>query len=256
MTSGRIPGKLALFIVYIVNVNAYLQAVAPGGTDPRGKVLGMTTAELTTLNEFVIKFMSGDPLHPGYWDLHSNADTKNKLTRKDMYLCMKQFKAFFRPMLNRMSGSAAITNADRLKLNIADPDKIHTKKSVSIAATCFVSVKMLGGCDVRFLCRSSSDTARASKAEGSDAVEICYSSIPLPASDSTGGNDSTSKAKPKQLAGPSEAAVREIHTKAIFIIHFGDDDLGNNLQFFVRWINTKHPDLAGPWSQLNSVIIS
>jgi hypothetical protein len=200
--------------------------------------------------------MSGDPLHPGYWDLHSNKDTKNKLTRKDMVQCMKQFRAFFRPLLNRMSGSAVITNADRLKLNIADPDKVHTKKSVGIQATCFVSVKMLGGCDVRFLCRSSSDTSRASRAVGSDAVEICYSSIPLPAPDAAGGINSASKSKPKQLAGPSEAAVREIHTKAIFIIHFGDNNLGNNLQFFVRWINTKHPELSGPWSQLNSIIIS
>jgi hypothetical protein len=255
MKKERISSVMVKFIIYLINVNTYLQSTLPGDTDPRGIMLGMTDAELAALKDWVKKFVSGDPLHPGFWDLHSVKDTKNHLTRMNMMQGMKEFKIFFRPLLNRMSGSAVINNADRGKLNIAEPVTTHKKKAEQIVATCFVDVSMLGGCSLRFECRASADSKRASKAEHSDAVEIWYSSLPVIVTNQ-GDNQPPVKIKPKQLIGPSEAAMHAIFTRAIFIMNFPDQDSGNNLQFFVRWINTKHPEVNGPWSQLNSIIIS
>jgi hypothetical protein len=256
MAKGRITTVQTLFIVYIVSVNSYLQAKLTGDPDPRGIMLGMTTDELTKLADFVKKFISNDALHPGYWDLHSNKDTKNKATRANMLNCMKEFRAFFRPLLNRMSGSAVITSPDRLKLNIAEPDTPHAVKKTAIKATTSVDVKMLGSGKMRFECRASSDSQRASKAEGADAVEVWYSSLPFGLVAATVLGETASKVKPRQMVGPEEATNHEIYTKAIFIMTFSSEHLGNNLQFFVRWINTKHPELNGPWSILNSTVIS
>jgi hypothetical protein len=256
MKKERIPGTMDKFITYIILVNTYLHAVAEGDTDPRGIVLGMTTAELSALKDRVKKFMSGDPSAPGFWDLHSDEDTKNKLTRANMVQGMKQFKTFFRPLLNRISGSAVINNEDRGKLNIAAPPVTHKKKATQIVAKCFTNLSLLGACLLRFENRASADSKRASKAEFSDAVEIWYRIVPdiiTPAEDSS---QPPVKSKPKQMIGPSEATVHAIFTRAIFTIQFPDVESGNNLQFYVRWTNTKHPEVSGPWSAMIGQVIS
>jgi hypothetical protein len=256
MSTSRIPRKLAAFIVYITTVNNYLQNPLPGESEPRGKTLGMTAAELTKLADFVKLFMSGDPAHPGLWDLHSNKDTKTFSTRQNMEDAVKEFGSFFRPILNRMAASTIITNNDRNVLNIAHPVTGHTTPKTAITAKCFVDVTMLGQCEVKFECRASADANRSGKAEGSDAVEVAFCSLPMVDEKDGDGNILASKVKPRQMMGPSEATDHSISTKALFMLKFADSQQGNNLQLFFRWINTKHPDLAGPWSSLISVIIS
>jgi hypothetical protein len=253
---GRIPVKLETFITYIVMVNDYLNTVQPSDTAKRGTILGMSDEELAQLDSFVKKFVSGDPDHPGFWDLHKDKTTKTQTTRQDMVDTKKTFCSFFRPILDRISGSASITNTDRDKLNIAHPVTSHTTPKAAIASDCFVNITMLGQCKVSFECRASADEARASKAEGADAVEMAYKSLPLEDEKDSEGNPTGRKIKPRQMMGPSEATDRSISTKALFTMTFEDTHLGNNLQMFFRWINTKHPDLAGPWSSLLSEIIS
>ena len=62
----RIPKKLAEFIAYITLVNTYLHETLPGGTTSRGIHLGMTTAQLTALDNFVTSLVSGDHANPAY----------------------------------------------------------------------------------------------------------------------------------------------------------------------------------------------
>jgi hypothetical protein len=62
--------------------------------------------------------------------------------------------------------------------------------------------------------------------------------------------------RPRSLSGPYDGSTKEIYTKAIFQKKFPDSEIGNLLQFFLRWINTKHPELKGPWSQVNGIVIS
>jgi hypothetical protein len=256
MGQGRIPKKLAAFITYIMVVNDYLHLVAPGDTDPRGIVLGMTPDDLTKLKNFVTSLISGDPVHPGAWDLHSKKSTKTSTTRQNMEDIMNEFGDFFRPELNRMAAASNITNGDRDVLNIARPVVSHTKPSTAIAAKCFVDITMLGQCEAKFECRASADANRSGKADGADAVEVAFCSLPMVDQKDGDASILASKVKPRQMMGPSEATDHSISTKALFTLTFPDSQLGNNLQLFFRWINTKHPDLAGPWSSLFSVIIS
>jgi hypothetical protein len=256
MSTGRIPRVITAFIIYIVLVDDYLHSTQPGDTDPRGIVLGLTADELATLKAFVKSFISGDPAHPGFWDLHKNKQTKTSTTRQNMDDAMKSFGAFFRPLLNRVAASLPITNGDRDTLNIAHPVTSHKKPETVIVAKCFAEVVMLGQGKLKFACRASKDIARSSKAEGSDAVEIAYSSLPFIMVAAGDPSLTAGKVRPRSLSGPDDGTTKEIYTKAIFQKKFPDSEIGNLLQFFLRWINTKHPDLNGPWSQVNGIVIS
>jgi hypothetical protein len=247
--SGRIPKKLAAFITYVIIVNDYLHTIAPGGTDPRGILLGMTTAELLALKNSFEKLMSGDPANPGIWDLHSNPNTKNKITRTNMVNAMKEFGVFFRPILNRINVSLVITAADRETLNIAPPVIGRKQQKVKIADVCHVKITPLIGGDIKLRFSSTTDASRASKAAGSNAVELAQRvDKPLDKSTDGGANETIGKVKYNALANSEDGTYKTIHTKALFIVQLGTDNTGNYYQFFARWIHTSNPGIAGSWT--------
>jgi len=47
----------------------------------------------------------------------------------------------------------------------------------------------------------------------------------------------------------------DISTRASFILALVSASSGKNLYIYFRWDNTKHPDLAGPWSALMTTLI-
>jgi hypothetical protein len=46
-----------------------------------------------------------------------------------------------------------------------------------------------------------------------------------------------------------------ISTKGAFMLQGGVECEGKRLYIYFRWYNTKHPDIAGPWSQLQTTIV-
>jgi hypothetical protein len=256
MSNSRIPLSLVKFIIYLNSVNAYLNTVAPGDSQKRGLVLGMSQEDLDKLEDFVKLFMSGDPAHPGLWDLHSNADTKNRKTRQDMLSGISEFVKFFRPILNKIAISPLIVNGDRLKLNIAAPVTSHTVPTDPIAENCFVTLSTQIGCIIKYRCRKTADASRASKPANADGVEIAYrSDIPeLEAAEK--GNELSSKVKRNILKSSTDGTTKAIFTRASFRMQLPEEQVGNYFQFFARWINTKHRGLDGPWTGPFNVTIS
>jgi hypothetical protein len=255
MSGTRIYQELAKFVSYTTDNNTYLHGTEVGDTDKRGIVLGMSDEEMTTLADFSKKLVSGDPVHPGYWDLHNNPDTKNKLTRKNMLMIRKEFNTFFRPILNRISGSAVLSNKDMLKLNINLPPEKHKKPEKKIEAFCNAAIKLIGGCIIKIVCRPTTDTKRASKPEGADALIFAYRiDKPILVKDPNGGEPIIQEVVP--IKGPDDGTTKITQTKATFTIEFGMDNLNATLQFYTRWINTKYPDLSGPWTGPYSTGIS
>lgn len=256
MSTSRIPLTLVKFIIYLNSVNAYLNTVALGDAQKRGLILGMSDEELTTLENFVKLFISGDPAHPGLWDLHSNGDTKNIKTRQDMLSGISEFVKFFRPILNKIAISTLISNGDRLKLNIAAPVTSHTIPTDPIAENCFVALSTQIGCIIKFRCRKTSDASRASKPVNADGVEIAYR-IDLPELEAADdGNELSSKIKRNILKSSTDGTTKAIYTRASFRMQLPEDQSGNYFQFFARWINTKHRGLDGPWTGPFNVGIS
>jgi hypothetical protein len=231
----RVPRKLPLFDQYIRRVVAFLLL----GSPTNGSRLLLTAAEIAQAQGFLTLWYTGNSSSPGAYELHSNPNTKTKSTRKAIVKIINDFSAFFSPLLVRMSGSAAITASDRLILNIAAPNPTRSHHHEAITDNVEFIITPLGGGDVRFICRTSSDSKRASKAEGADSVQICYKyGDPFPVN-----TDDT-------------ATSREVFTHASFTMHAGTANVGKRLYVFARWYNTKHPELAGPWSPMAQMMIA
>jgi len=231
----RVPRKLSIFDQYIRTVIAFLAA----GTPTNGSRLLLTVAEIAQAQGFLTLWYTGNSTSPGAWELHSNPNTKTKNTRKMVVKIIKDFCNFFNPLLTRMSTSPNITTADRLVLNIAAPNVQRTHHREGIQDMAYFALKPLGGGDVRIICRTTHDTKRASKALTSDCVQLCYKvGDPLPLNT----DDTTTKT--------------ESFTRAMFTLHLGTASEGKKLYVFARWINTKHTELAGPWSSMSQVVIS
>jgi hypothetical protein len=248
MKRGRIPGKMAAFVTYVIVVNDYLHMIESGATNPRGIILGMTTAELAALDAFALSLMSGDPAHPGIWDLHSHKETKTQVTSADMAKAKKEIGQFFRPLLNRMNTSAELTGKDRVALQLSDPVTTHKTPEKRISEQCFANIKMLGGGDLLFECRFNNDSKRTGKPALADAVEFAWCQE-VTASDSTESDSPT-------VPDPDTVANRSISTKASFFHALGGNYVGKRVHMWFRWINTKHPNLSGSWSVVNSPVVS
>jgi hypothetical protein len=249
MSNRRIPPEVLKFIVYIVAVNTYLQTIAPGDTDPRGIVLGMTTAELTKLNSFVKKLVSGDPLNPGIWDLYQNPDTRTKKTTADYRQLRKDFNVFFRPLLKRMEGSANITDGDRLPLHIVNPSGKHKRPTKRIAYACTAIIRPLGQGRLYVVCRYSEDTKRAGRPAGTTGVEVAYIIETI-------AEVNTQDAKHPMVEDADSIPNRYISTRAAFTMILGGANAGCRIKLFFRWINSKYPELAGDWSGMIVIILS
>jgi hypothetical protein len=249
MSTTRIPPEVLKFIVYIVAVNTYLQTIAPGDTDPRGIVLGMTTTELDKLNKFVKKLVSGDPLLPGIWDMYQNPDTRTKKTTADYKQLRKDFSVFFRPLLKRMEGSANITDGDRLPLRIAIPTGKHKRPTKPIADICFASVRPMGQGRIYVVCRYTEDSKRSGRPAGTTGIEVAYI---IEAISDVNNND------PKRPLVEDADAIptRHISTRATFNMNLGGANAGSRIKLFFRWINSKYPDLSGDWSGMIVIILS
>jgi hypothetical protein len=235
-TSGtRVPRKLGAFDQYIRRVIAFLIA----GSPTNGSRLLLTAAEIAQAQGFLTLWYTGNASSPGAWELHSNPNTKNKSTRKAVMKIIKDFSTFFGPLLNRMNGCAAVTAADRLILNIADPNPLHTRHSEGITDLVNFILVPKGGGDMRIICRTSTDTKRASKSSNADSIQICYK-VGDPAPVST--DDATAKTY--------------ISSKASFTLQLGTANIGKKIYVYTRWYNIKHPELAGHWSSLEQAMIS
>lgn len=235
---GRIPVTLSEFDLYIRTIDTFLNTIVPPAVVSPGTRLGLSGAELTALTNFRKQWYTGLPATPGWYELHTNPATKTPVTRQRVTDIMKNFPVFFNPLLDRMSGSAAITSDDRIILHIAQPVTTHTTPTEAIQETVVSEAKPLGGGEMRFSCRTSHDTKRASKAEGADSVQLAY------------------KIGDPPPANVDEAVTREIFSKATFTLDAGAASTGKKLYFFLRWYNTKHPNLSGPWSPMGSGSIS
>jgi hypothetical protein len=97
------------------------------------------------------------------------------------------------------------------------------------------------------------DTKRPSLAEGSDGVEIAHR-IDQPNVDT--GTDTGSKSKVKNpIANSGDGTTKNIYTKSTITVDYGDQNSGNVLQLYARYINIKHRNLDGPWTGPYTFII-
>ncbi|MEI6122832.1 MAG: hypothetical protein WCQ95_04320 [Bacteroidota bacterium] len=141
------------------------------------------------------------------------------------------------------------TDTDRTTLHrktgLAKTKTVVTKP---ITESCFVSVKILTGGKVQLTCSTNNDKTLASKAEKADGVMIAQRIVPPLDSSISGGNDLAGKVKHLALMSADDGTEKVFYSKTTFIVDAGTANTGNYLLFYLRWHNSKHPELAGPWT--------
>ena len=230
-------------IVYLLVVRTYLNSKLEGHTAKRGLELGMTQLQLDFLDAFILTLISGDPDHPGIWDLHSDKSKKTQLTTAQMKTATKEFRKFFQPILNMIAANQIIVDSDRVALEISDPVENRSKMEESIKEECVGITNSLRNGEYHVECKKSKDAKRAGKPEHATHAEVAILILKPDAPIS-------------KIPNPDTFVWRVTSTKARFKLSLGGENIGNSAILFFRWINDKYPGFSGPWSTMTSFPIA
>jgi phosphomannomutase len=228
MSDSRIPHSPDDFNKYITTTDDYQKI---GGPPTNAIRLGLTATNST---DWTTKRTAWDLLFKQYVD----PALSTSVVKDNVRIFIKSFHTFGNPLLNVIAASPNANATDAAKFNVVIERARPTHHTEPIAERCFATAQTLGGGEMKISCRTDHDASRASKADHADSEQIAWIIADAPP------------------ANVNDVANKEIITKASFTLHLGAENAGRKLFFFSRWYNTKHPELAGPWSDLNTAVIS
>ncbi|MFN8322591.1 MAG: hypothetical protein U0T74_08045 [Chitinophagales bacterium] len=231
MSNSRISPKPAVFNSYLNNTDDYLQATAPGSSSKNWERLGLSATQAAQWQQQ--RQYWRNTLYPAY----SSPDQCTKTVRKEVVQFIKQFSAFALPLLNLMAACPAVNAQDSLTFNFALKRKAPTHHRVPVTELCYGSFTPQGSGRIKAGFRTLQNSGRPALAQGANCVQIAYS-IGEPAPTHAG-----------------EAARLDIVPRASYVIETSPAHAGKWLYIFSRWYNSKHPQLAGPWSQAMQVMV-
>ncbi len=232
MATGRIPTKIQEFNDYIRNTDDYLQEQVSAGPPPvfNWGRLGLTQQNADDWN-------SARGIWDGLFALYSNPATRTKTITLQVKNARKDFRTFATPLLNIMAASPNATEDDEVTFNFKISRATPTHPTVPITEQCLPTLQTIGGGEIRLSVRSSTDTQRPSIFAGADSFQVAF------------------KIGEPPPQNPKDGTDREVITRASIVQQTGDENSGKKLYVFVRWYLTSYPDLAGPWSQVVSILI-
>jgi len=232
MSDGsRIPRGIDEFNPYIINTSAFLVA----GTPTNAERLGILVAESNQWTELLAIW---SPLYTKYSDKkngRTTAVTDQLHDTIDQCIALDQSCH----ILDRIAASPNVTIVDmetfRIKKGVLQKSN-RSFSSTPISETPIVAVQPLGGGSMAIKCHSS--TSRASILDGADSIQYVFW---------VGDTPPTSAEAP--------GLSKELSTKAAFTLSLGAGTSAKYLYIYFRWYNTKHPELASPWSTMISTLI-
>lgn len=231
----RVPETKSEFDSYQRDSTTYLET----GTPPRGEELGLSAAELDDWKDYRDEWLV---LYPKY----TNKNTRTATITENVNAHMHAFAEFAEPLLNRISGSSAITADDRNALNIKERDKTPTRRGL-ITDTPIVGFKGVGGGRMKAKLRTDSDSSRASMHPLANLIEVRYL-ITRENPNKPGPTPVPEEGEGTQVPNPGMAPYFFISSKASFEIDLGTDHLGSFVIAFFRWANSSNPANNGPWT--------
>ncbi len=236
MGNSRVPETIPEFNEYINNTDDYLLA---GGPPTNRERLGLSVANGTDWSAKRVFWR--DTLYPKYIDpLQSTSAVKEQVRNY-----MKDFSTFARPLLNIMAADPDATSDDEAVFNFVIEPAAPTRSTTPITDSVVYETVSLNGGLVEFTCRPAHDSKHPSKHPMADAIQVAHQI--------QGGVGNTPGPNPtpetEGLPDPnSSAMVKELFTKSVFIVNFGVMSKGKLALIYLRWYNTKRPDLSGPWT--------
>ena len=131
--------------------------------------------------------------------------------------------------------ASVLTLDDRSTLNIPERDSEPTPRPVILDSP-IIKVNSLEGAQMEFICRTDTDSTRASMHKDADGIELVYK-IGEPAP-----------------TFPAECNRNHISTKAKFVLKLDLSDSGKKMTGFARWKNNTNSEKSGPWSSFSGLV--
>ena len=131
--------------------------------------------------------------------------------------------------------NAAISNSTIETLGFNRRSNTNSPRP-QIEAEVFAKMEPLASSKMQFICRTDSDSSRASLAKDADSVEVRY-------------------AIGTQPANVNACTQKEVSTKARFTLELNPDDAGKKIYAYVRWRNSSDPHKSGPWTDMLTTVI-
>jgi len=236
---ARIPRSINELDNYLVSTSSYLSTPLPvtdGATfATNGERLGLLPAEITQWKAFEAEWT---PLFPMYKDV---MNSRTRAIRNNLLLIVDKVVAYDQAnhILDRIAASPNATLYDLGVFNINGgvlPKATRTVPTTAIREPVSVTFQVLGGAIMAIKCYSTTG-ARAAIYSEADSVQYLFQTGTPPAS----VNEDSLKSG--------------LSTKATFNLALNPDSKGKYLYIYFRWYNTRHPELSGPWSELQTAMI-
>jgi hypothetical protein len=245
MSGTRIPPSILAFNLYILLTDTRLQAIS-SGVIKHWERLGLIQANADQWHTFRLAW---EILYAKY----SDPMQRTPAIIQQVQDFMDIFRTFANPQLDIMAASLAATSDDELAFNFkigrAEPSQSNTQ----IESNLVFKVEAIGSGDLKFTCRTSHDDHRASKAEGSDSIQVAHFILETAAQPQT----TPPAEQPAAATIPTPTTMmNEIFTKSIFTMHFGVENIGQRVVVYLRWYNTKHPELSSGWTPVTVLAIA
>ena len=269
----RIASSPKKFDPYITTSDDRLQATEPTSSNPYWQFLGLSS---TNASDWHNKRLFWDTSGTGLFSLYSNPATSTTPVKAKVKQFIKDFRSFANPLLSIIAASpnasADEENIFNLVLNVnrQHPSQTHTK----IANQCVTGWKLGNAGTVKAASRSLSDSKCASVANGADGVQYAYlimdenpstvaaRTAAVMNSNAAARTSTTAATAPIPVPlpvpvpqNPDDGAKQEFYSGATHQFNFGADKEGKYLCVWSRWFNSKHPELAGDWNEMQIVRI-
>jgi hypothetical protein len=243
MGARTFPDSKNGFYAYLTVVVPYLVANATRLAVDSGMLLQLNT-------------LYGDISTPGtylyYWSFWAN---KTGARTQQVTANLEIIRKKLCQLLGEIYGDIPVgvwTEDDRLTLRRrTGAHAVPVHPTTPIAFDCIAMAMSVNNGRVRIGCRYFTDQSRCGRPQGVDGVEIAYSIVPVKYKQ---GAELCGKVRELPVS-PDQCTHRAIYPRAGFELVFDPIFVGYELQFFVRWVNTRHPNLAGAWSVPNSILI-
>lgn len=229
-SSPRIPRSIAPFNDYINTIVNYTLT----GTPTNGDRLGLEKDEQLRMKEICDNWNTT-------WKLYADRSAGRTIAvTASMNGYITDFIDYNEShhLLDRIASSLNATELDYQIFNISVRKTITKGQTKSISAAVQPIIQPIGGGTVSIKCYSD-ESARPSVYSQANCVQFAF----------IVGNTAP-------LSPIDENIKYDTSTRASFNFEAGADKVGKQLFIFFRWYNTVHPDIAGPWSALNTVWLS
>jgi hypothetical protein len=238
MANPIVPRTINGFNGWITGTAARLIATNTVTTNPYWQDYGLDTGINT---EWQSRKTAWLPMFSRHSGRHDSIDNK------DIQDFIKSMSTFAEKPLLTIEGSAITGNEDAFIFNFHLGHGTPTTTAEKIMAQVSSELIMGGRGIVNITVRRATDETRPSKPEHSDSVQYAYLILDKP--------DDIDPSK--TLITPDTAGmVKDLSTHAHFHLDLGVENMSKWIAIYFRWYNTKHPELAGPWSVVQFFVIS